>query len=63
VIAAHEMFDDGQLVWQGVNGNSTALQPQMLNGEPVIAYWEGFTGSGFGFGNISIMNSSYIGLL
>lgn len=51
--------DDGQLVWQGVEGNYSALQPQMLDGEPVIAYWEGFTGEGFGFGHISILNSSY----
>ncbi|KAJ5739986.1 hypothetical protein N7533_012770 [Penicillium manginii] len=51
--------DDDQLVWQGVNGNHTALEPQMLNGEPVIAYWEGLTGSGFGFGHISIICSSY----
>ncbi|KAJ5585674.1 hypothetical protein N7450_005461 [Penicillium hetheringtonii] len=51
--------DDGQLVWQGAKGNYTALQPQMLDGEPVIAYWEGFQGAGFGFGHITILNSSY----
>jgi hypothetical protein len=51
--------DDGQLVWQGKSGNQSALQPQMLNGEPVIAYWEGYSGEGFGFGHISILNSSY----
>ncbi|KAJ5279286.1 hypothetical protein N7478_004658 [Penicillium angulare] len=51
--------DDGQLVWQGVNGNQSALQPQTLDGEPVIAYWEGYNGEGFGFGHISILNSSY----
>ncbi|KAJ5098299.1 hypothetical protein N7532_005300 [Penicillium argentinense] len=51
--------DDGQLVWQGQSGNQSALQPQMLNGEPVIAYWEGYSGEGFGFGHISILNSSY----
>lgn len=51
--------DDGQLVWQGVEGNYSALQPQMLNGEPVIAYWTGYDGQGFGFGHISILNSSY----
>ena len=51
--------DDGQLVWQGANGNYTALQPQMLGDEPIIAYWEGFQGNGFGFGYISILNSSY----
>lgn len=51
--------DDGQLVWQGVKGNYSALQPQMLDGEPVIAVWEGFKESGFGFGHISILNTSY----
>lgn len=51
--------DDGQLVWQGVEGNYSALQPQMLDGEPVIAYWSGYLGLGFGFGHISILNSSY----
>ncbi|KAK5806620.1 hypothetical protein VI817_000878 [Penicillium citrinum] len=51
--------DDGQLVWQGAKGNYSALQPQMLNGEPVIAYWTGYDGQGFGFGHISILNSSY----
>lgn len=51
--------DDGQLVWQGVKGNLSALQPQILDGEPVMAYWSGFAGYGFGFGSISILNSSY----
>lgn len=51
--------DDGQLVWQGAEGNYSALQPQMLDGEPVIAYWSGYLGDGFGFGHISILNSSY----
>lgn len=51
--------DDGQLVWQGASGNYSALQPQMLDGEPVIAYWTGYAGKGFGFGHIGILNSSY----
>lgn len=51
--------DDGQLVWQGPNGSYSALQPQMLDGEPVIALWTGYAGDGFGFGHISILNSSY----
>lgn len=51
--------DDGQLVWQGQEGNYSALQPQKLNGESVIVYWEGFVAEGFGFGHISILNSSY----
>lgn len=51
--------DDGQLVWQGANGSYSALQPQMLDGEPIIAYWTGYAGKGFGFGHITILNSSY----
>ncbi|KAJ9483459.1 hypothetical protein VN97_g9941 [Penicillium thymicola] len=51
--------DDGQLVWQGPSGNYSALQPQMLNSEPVIAYWSGDLSSGFGFGGITIVNNSY----
>ncbi|GLI72751.1 hypothetical protein PoHVEF18_000933 [Penicillium ochrochloron] len=51
--------DDGQLVWQGPNANYSALQPQMLDGEPVIALWTGYAGKGFGWGHISILNSSY----
>ncbi|CAG8088330.1 unnamed protein product [Penicillium salamii] len=51
--------DDGELVWQGKPGNYSALQPQMLNDEPVIAYWSGYSGEGFGFGAITILNSSY----
>lgn len=52
--------DDGQLVWQGQPGkNYSALHPQVLDGEPVIVYWGGFIASGFGFGYISILNSSY----
>lgn len=51
--------DNGQLVWRGTNSNYSAIQPQMLDGEPVIAYWTGFAVKGFGFGHISILNSSY----
>ena len=52
--------DDGQLVWQGgADESHSALQPQILHGEPVLAYWAGFKATGFGFGHISILNSSY----
>lgn len=51
--------DDGQLIWQGPNGNYSALQPQVLKDEPVIAYWSGDVSRGFGFGGITIVNSSY----
>lgn len=52
--------DDGQLVWQGPLMNISAYQPQMLNGEPVLAYWNGNNPQvGYGFGVISILDSSY----
>lgn len=52
--------DDGQLVWQGQNSSwISAYQPQMLNGEQVLAYWDGTFGDGFGWGAISILNGSY----
>ncbi|KAL2839411.1 ASST-domain-containing protein [Aspergillus pseudoustus] len=51
--------DDGQLIWRGPSVNVSALQPQMLDGEPVLAYWDGYLFPGFGFGGISILNSSY----
>ncbi|GAT21306.1 arylsulfotransferase [Aspergillus luchuensis] len=51
--------DDGQLVWQGPNANTSAYQPQMLDGEPVLAYWQGANYLGYGFGAISILNASY----
>ena len=52
--------DDGQLVWQGPGEEHfSALQPQVLDGEPVLTYWEGTKLSVFGFGHISILNSSY----
>ncbi|GKZ73307.1 hypothetical protein AnigIFM50267_009990 [Aspergillus niger] len=51
--------DDGQLVWQGPNANTSAYQPQMLDGEPVLAYWQGANYQGYGFGAISILNASY----
>ncbi|PYI11100.1 hypothetical protein BO78DRAFT_304483 [Aspergillus sclerotiicarbonarius CBS 121057] len=51
--------DDGQLVWQGPNGSTSAFQPQMLDGEPVLAYWQSADYQGYGFGSISILNTSY----
>ena len=38
--------DDGQLVWHGTKGSHRTLQAQTLNGEPVLAYWDGFVGGG-----------------
>lgn len=51
--------DDGELVWLGPMVNTSAYQPQILNGEPVLAYWTGANIKGFGFGVITILNSSY----
>ncbi|KAL3449102.1 ASST-domain-containing protein [Aspergillus insuetus] len=51
--------EDGQLVWRGPSVNISAFQPQMLEGEPVLAYWDGYLFPGFGFGGITILNSSY----
>lgn len=51
--------DDGQLVWRGPQMNISAYQPEMLDGEPVLAYWNGYLFDGFGFGGISILNISY----
>ncbi|KAF9893393.1 hypothetical protein FE257_011825 [Aspergillus nanangensis] len=51
--------DDGELAWLGESGAIFATQPQMLDGEPVLAYWNGTDMLGFGFGAISILNSSY----
>lgn len=52
--------DDGQLVWQGPDHKHfSALQSEILDGEPVLVYWAGIKLSGFGFGHISILNSSY----
>jgi hypothetical protein len=51
--------DDGQLVWRGPSVNISALQPQVLHGEPILAYWNGYLFPGFGFGGITILNNSY----
>ncbi|KAL3455342.1 ASST-domain-containing protein [Aspergillus heterothallicus] len=51
--------EDGQLIWRGPAVNVSAFQPQMLDGEPVLAYWDGYLFPGFGFGGITILNSSY----
>ncbi|KAJ6036797.1 hypothetical protein N7540_001076 [Penicillium herquei] len=51
--------DDGELIWQGPKGSHFALQPQIWDEEPVLVYWEGKFDHGFGYGYISILNSSY----
>ncbi|KAL4967810.1 arylsulfotransferase family protein [Aspergillus stella-maris] len=51
--------DDGDLVWLGPEGKTYAYQPQMLNGEPVLTFWQGHNVKGFGYGHIVILDSSY----
>ena len=52
--------DNGELIWQGEEANAFALQPQMLDGEPVLTYWNGsLNTTGFGIGSVHVLNSSY----
>ncbi|KAL4938396.1 hypothetical protein BDV06DRAFT_231899 [Aspergillus oleicola] len=51
--------DEGDLVWHGPEGKTYAYQPQILNGEPVLTFWEGHNVKGFGYGHIVILDSSY----
>ncbi|OOQ88452.1 hypothetical protein PEBR_12198 [Penicillium brasilianum] len=52
--------DDGELIWQGPSGNITGFQPQTLNGESVLTYWNGTISMlGFGYGSIHFLNQEY----
>ncbi|KAF3480131.1 uncharacterized protein GIQ15_05478 [Arthroderma uncinatum] len=52
--------DDGQLIWQGPEGNIYGFRPQTLHDEPMLVYWEGpFTKEGYGYGAVNLLNSSY----
>ncbi|EEP80696.1 predicted protein [Uncinocarpus reesii 1704] len=52
--------DNGQLVWQGPKGAIFAFEPQMLDGEPVLVYWDGvLNGTGYGYGSINILDNTY----
>ncbi|RDW70907.1 arylsulfotransferase family protein [Aspergillus mulundensis] len=51
--------DNGDLIWHGPVGKTYAYQPQTLNGEPVLTFWQGHNVKGFGYGHISILNASY----
>lgn len=52
--------DHGKLVWQGPTGNITGFKTQILNGEPVLTYWNGTASiGGFGYGSIHFLNQSY----
>ncbi|KAL4931638.1 arylsulfotransferase family protein [Aspergillus undulatus] len=51
--------DEGDLVWHGPIGKTYAYQPQFLNGEPVLTFWQGHFVKGFGYGHIVILDSGY----
>lgn len=57
--------DDGQLVWYRPDSEKSneiyfTIRPQRWNDQPVITYWEGeFFMEGYGYGAITILNSSY----
>lgn len=51
--------DGGQLIWQSPSENVLAFQPQIYEGNPVLTYWNGSLNEGFGWGAISVLDSSY----
>ncbi|KAL4949216.1 ASST-domain-containing protein [Aspergillus filifer] len=51
--------DEGDLVWLGPEGKTYAYQPQILDGEQVLTFWQGHNVKGFGYGHIVILDSSY----
>lgn len=57
------MSDDNELIWEGRNHSVTSgLRPQMLDGEPVLTYWNGSGLSdpwGWGYGSVVVMDQSY----
>lgn len=50
---------DGTLVWQGPNIETSNLQVQTLFGKPVLTYWSGRKVSGYGYGRVHILDQSY----
>jgi hypothetical protein len=38
--------DEGHLVWQGPTSTSTNFKTQVLNGKPVLTYWQGTSTNG-----------------
>lgn len=56
------MSDDNELIWQGPFGDQSAYKPQMLDGKPVLTYFNGISFSepyGWGHGIIQILDNSY----
>ena len=54
------MTDDGALVWNGPQTQTTNLAVQSLGNETVLTSWEGVGLSiGFGYGSVSILDTTY----
>ncbi|GAW17298.1 hypothetical protein ANO14919_067540 [Xylariales sp. No.14919] len=56
------MTDDGDLVWQGGYGDFAGFRAQVLDGEPVITFFNGVTWSepyGWGYGLIQVLDGAY----
>lgn len=54
--------DDGELVWQGPAGMGFGFRAQVLEGRPVLSYWDGVAYQdprGFGYGAVNILDQSY----
>ena len=56
------MDDNNELIWQSARGDYSAFQPQVLDGQNVLTYFNGISFPepwGFGYGIIEILNESY----
>lgn len=51
--------DDGQLVFHSPDKQAYSLRAQTWKGEPVLTYWTGTPVTGFGFGSVVVLDSSY----
>ena len=56
---AYIWTDDGQIIWYDQTAKYYSSRHQVLNGEPVITSWHGAPLGGYGYGTVSILNSSY----
>lgn len=56
------MSEDGELVWQGVEGDLDAYQPQLWHGKPVLTFQNGVSlpePFGWGYGIIQVFDQTY----
>ncbi|KAI5309534.1 hypothetical protein KEM55_003030, partial [Ascosphaera atra] len=54
------MDESGELIWQGPEGTQYNFEPQMLDNQPVISYWNGtFLPDGIGYGDVTILDNRY----